>query len=158
MATCDPRDIINSVGNCSTSLTIDNNGYWINGTHYEFGDKIVVNNPIITTTNGTSTIPNLIPANQNNDYFTSFDPIEELKKFLLEYETPDFQKSFDVYIKNNPKATPQEMFVAAMKIGFAIAKLRTDDKIKINYDFNQAGQFVTYTTQNNVISSTIPLP
>ena len=120
---------------------------------YYIGDYIIDNttiNPnIFVTTTSNPYYPNTFSPNLQD----FVNPLIELEKFLSEYDCPDFKKSFEVFLKNNPNATPEELFIAAMKIGFAIAKLRNNDKkIEASYNSNNA----INSTSNNYSGILIP--
>jgi len=79
--------------------------------------------------------------------FFSIRPLSDLDLFLLDYKLPDFAKSYIVFKESNPNATSKEKFMAAMKIGYAMAKLKTDDLKEVGYNgvFNSSQPLNTYS-------------
>jgi hypothetical protein len=108
---------------------------------------------------GTNYYTTLQYSNSNNYYSVSYDPWGDLERFLSQYEHPDFEKSYDIFIESNPDASPKDLFLAAMKISYAIAKLKTNDKKEIDYSsitgyyYNNiaiiTGSSITFTTGTN---------
>lgn len=70
-----------------------------------------------------------INPSYNGYFYPPYNPWSDLEKFLYQYDTPNFSGAYKKYSENFPNKSAEEMFIAAMRIGFSIAKLRENDKI-----------------------------
>ena len=46
------------------------------------------------------------------------------KMFFIKEERPNFEEMFKVFIKNSPKATIEQTFDAAVRLGWGLAKIQ----------------------------------
>lgn len=129
-------------------------GQSIGGNTYQFwggynpydsnSNPIWVTNPVITTTIPN---PNIWPIPDGGNLDSSNIPSSDsnllsalyrqwLDTFLAQFKNPDFKKSFEIFMKNNPTATPEQIFEAAMRIGYAIGKM------DLEFEKNKKGEEV----------------